>query len=78
MGLPVRLRSIDGFLLGAQGMRLNEKLGMAVAVYALARTLSQLRDRPSGEQLRQILRLHVCEGLRGSKARSILRAQLSS
>ena len=74
LGLDECHRSLEGFLMVSRGMRQEEKLAMSVAVYAVCRTVMQARDCLNPPATEPLLRLHIKEGLRGSKARKILMA----
>ena len=63
LGLDRRLRCIDAFLCIASGMSDQEKVQMATAVYAVARTVHQCRLAPD-TQPRPLLRLHANFGRR--------------
>jgi hypothetical protein len=63
LGMGCHLRSLAGFLTVAHGMTDAEKTDMAVAVYAVARTVHSCRDSPGLKPL-PLLRMHAKFGQR--------------
>ena len=74
LGLDGAHRSLDGFLLVSSAMSKDDKLAMAIGVYAVGRAVAQCSRRKDQVCVESLLRLHAREGLRGSKARRILSA----
>ena len=74
LGLDGAHRSLDGFLLVSSAMSEDDKLAMAIGVYAVGRAVAQCSRRKDQVCVESLLRLHAREGLRGSKARRILSA----
>ena len=66
MGLDGRLRSLCGFLAIAHGMADEEKIRMAIAVYAVFRIVPAMLISPDVEAV-PLLRLHAKFGRRGSR-----------
>ena len=60
------------FFLVEKGIPLQDKLAMAIGIYATGRAASQLRDREAPDHLSKLLLLRAREGLRGSKAFQVL------
>ena len=58
LGIDHRLRSLAGFLGVADGMSDREKAQMAIAVYAVSRTVHSCREH-SGSNPLPLLRLHA-------------------
>ena len=54
-------------------MELEEKVGMAIGVYAISRAVTQARNVTSQVDVVRLLRLHAKEGLRASKAWKLLK-----
>ena len=77
LGLLASRHNLEGFFMVEQGMDQQEKLAMAIGVYAVSRTVAQLRSESGELHAEALLRLHAREGLRGSKAKKVLAQSLS-
>ena len=73
LGVGEHYRTLQGFLLAERGMPFEDKLAMAVAVYAVSRTVEQASGSCTAVNTEKLMRLHAQEGLRGSKARKYLK-----
>jgi len=72
LGLPDRLRSLEGFMMAERGMTKVEKVAMAIGVYAACKTIAQARRSELDVVPTRMLRLHAKEAIRGSKACKLL------
>ena len=73
LGIRESLRSLQGFFLAEHGMELEEKVAMAIGLYATSRAVTQARNATSQVDAVRLLRLHAKEGLRASKAWKLLK-----
>ena len=73
LGIEQKHRSLQGFLMLDKDMSLTQKLAMATAAYAVSRTSAQVREAQGTLALGKLFLLHAKEGLRGSKARRLLK-----
>ena len=78
LGIDGSMRSLDGFLLSTRGIADNDKMAMAVGIYAVSRAVAQSRQHAGPIKVEDLLRLHAREGLRGSKAKRLLAAHSNS
>ena len=72
LGLPDRLRSLEGFMMAERGMTKVEKVAMAIGVYAACKTIAQATRSELDVVPTRMLRLHAKEAIRGSKACKLL------
>jgi len=73
LGFTAGQRNLQYMLFGDRGMTLEAKLCVAHALYAIMRTVHTARQHPKALKADVIMKLHVAEGLRGSRARGILK-----
>ena len=73
LGLPDRLRSLQGFMLAERGMSNVEKVAMAIGIYAACKTVAQARRSESEVASTHMLRLHAKEAIRRPKACNLLK-----
>jgi hypothetical protein len=69
LGLHVQWRTKQAMLVAERGLEDYEKTRIAIAVYAVARTVQCMRANPTLQSPESILRMYIREGLRGSSVR---------
>ena len=72
LGIGIRRSSLQSFLLATEDLRENEKIVLDIGAYAVSKTLASMKALDSNVHRISLLRLHAHEGIRGSKARTIL------
>ncbi len=75
LGLDRSRRNIKAMLLADAGLSDTERVAIAIGCYAVSRTVHCMRQHSTTLRAIPIMRLFIAEGLRGSKARSIILQQ---
>ena len=74
LALSASRRNLQSMMLAEKGLSLDEKICICVAVYAIMRTVQTLRNEDQTLNAGPLMKLHMKEGVRGSKARARLKA----
>ena len=77
LGLNRFRRTLKSMLLAEGTLTHTERMAIAIASYGISRTVHCLRSNPEVLQAVPILKLHLTEGLRGSKARRVISQVMS-
>ena len=78
LGLNVQFRTLEAMLLSKADMELPERILVAIAVYAIMRSVHTARVSNDKLKPAPLLRLYITQGLQGSKAKRILSAEQSA
>eukprot|EP00973_Karenia_brevis_P016204 2218223-Karenia_brevis.AAC.1 len=73
LGLRREKRGLQYMLMAEKGMEDEEKMGVAIACYAIARTVQTMSNNGPIGDYRALLKLFLQEGLRGSRARACIK-----
>ena len=78
LGIHRSRQNITAMLLADASLADVERMAIATAGYAIFRTVHCMRNGPPTLRALPIMKLHLAEGLRGSKARGIIMQSFSS